>query len=88
MCKTEDGAKPSKTCIFPFFYAELNPEDNDYVEIITEFQGCVKDRSRGLWCPTKTNLLKNQITYVEGLDDRQEQDWGLCSPGCIEHGYE
>ena len=86
MCKTEGG----QDCILPFVYYITNPENESLVIRVTEFQGCVKNKSRGLWCPTKADLIVNGVgnEYVEGDDEYAEQDSGLCSPDCIKHGYE
>ena len=82
MCKAIDG----KECIFPFFYSADNPEIDVY-EFAMEFQGCVNNRSRGLWCPTKLEKAKNAQVYVDGEDEVGVQEWEQCSPGCIRHGY-
>ena len=94
MCKTEGERNPNQDCIFPFFYAVQPPKDlgNIGPQLVTEFQGCVKNRSIGLWCPTKLWTLFGptgetiENVYIEGIGEAF-QDWGLCSPGCIKHGY-
>ena len=90
MCKTEGGQNPNQDCILPFSYYVLDPENETIAKFVTEFQGCVNTRSRGLWCPTKLDLIQggDGNEYIEGLDEEEGQDWGLCSPGCIKHGYE